>query len=228
MIISCTNHDIVEKVTGRELLEHSKNHYDPDGMWSGSTLSIHIQEPRLGNPARNSVLKINKQDSIFELICEIEVGTVTRIIEKGEPRILLNGRESIPAEIKSDFGLTADRNSRYQQFYEIMYGLPMSLNEEILDSIHIPVLKEFNGEPEYELDITLKEPVISAEWSLIISASDFQLKAIILKHEDKEDELIEFAGKYSFQGLQMPRFRHWYSYNTGQYKGSDIILKTLN
>ena len=214
---------------GQELISKSQKFHDPNEQWKQTELAIHIREPRLGNPGRFSLLKFSIDSSYFELTREIEPGMASRIVESGISEVLLNGAPITSDETKERFGLSEQRNEGYKRFYEMMYGLPMSLSEEKITFIGNGQIVQFNGENVYQIEITLEEKLISKDWVLMLSDKNFSLKALILNHNDSEqdDELIIFDGEYPYQGINIPRFRHWYRVNSNEYRGSDIIVKEL-
>tara|TARA_R110000868_G_scaffold259361_5_gene517324 strand:- start:89021 stop:89737 length:717 start_codon:yes stop_codon:yes gene_type:complete len=225
LIIGCTNP--VQNLSGSELLEKSKRYHDPNGSWEKARLSVHIQEPRLGNPLRYSEIRIDNENEYFELNRKIDEGIVSRIIEKGEARVLLNGSENISTEIMDEYRLSEDRNTGYYGFYSLLYGLPMSLNLNEIEGIGGVKESRFNGKDVFKIEVRLKEAIISDIWVLYINKSSYVLEGIELIHNqtDMENERIVFEDEFEFDGIRIPRFRHWYRVESNEYRGSDIIVK---
>ncbi|MDR9414718.1 MAG: hypothetical protein RI564_00445 [Gracilimonas sp.] len=218
--------------TGTEILERSKQKHDPDGQWSNTELSIHIQEPRIQNRLRYSQLAMYTKTGYFKLVRDSEPGIIERIIDhEGNAQVLLNGSPEIADDIKEKYRLGADRNTGYRSFYRLMYGLPMSLTEDVVEEIGKPKESNFAGQEVYSLEIELKEPMISKKWELMLDRVDYSMVALKFDHADdsnRPNEVILFDGKYRWEGISIPRFRHWYHEDSGAYQGSDVIVNNLD
>ena len=231
ILAACTHKPEKPQFTAQEILELSQKKHDPNGNWSQAELSVHIQEPRIQNELRYSVLTLNNKNGYFSLIRDSEVGMVERIIdENGKSSVLLNGSNQIEEKLKEEYRLGADRNEGYRSFYELMYGLPMSINEEVWGNIQDAEFTTLEGQEVYKVRVELKEAMISKYWELLIDPADYSLVALKFDHSDDPnwpDEIIRFEGEYSFDGITIPRFRHWYEEESGEYLGSDVILKKM-
>ncbi len=220
-----------QTLSGKELLQKSKSFHDPDGNWGSQVLRIHIQEPRPQTPFRFSELTLDLKTGAFNLGREYEVGSVERIItESGEAKVLVNGSEEFSDEIKEELRLDASRNTGYRSFYRLMQGIPMSLDDSKVKEIGEVQEEKIDEEAVFAISIELKEPMISSNWLLYISKEDYSVVALRFLHQDseREDEMIVFDGLYEFENIRVPRFRHWYEADSGEYSGSDIIVKELN
>jgi len=74
----------------------------------------------------------------------------------------------------------------------------------------------------------LKEPMINKYRTVMIAGDNYKLPALRFRYEEsvgQDDELIEFEGAYRMDKRTLPRFRHWYLFDSREYPGSDIILK---
>ncbi|MGN8226331.1 hypothetical protein [Gracilimonas sp. BCB1] len=211
------------------LLRQSQNAHDPNNEWAGAILNIHIQEPRLQNPQRYSILTLNNKTGYFSFIRDSEVGKVERIIdEEGNPKVLLNGSTQIVEDTVNEYRLGEDRNAGYRSFYELMYGLPMSVTEEMWASIEDAELLSLEGQEVYKVRLELKQAMISKHWVLYFDKNKYSLAALKFDHSEdsnRPDEIIMFDGEYKLGEITIPRFRHWYHMESGEYRGSDVILK---
>jgi hypothetical protein len=225
---SIERHNFVCK-NSQYILQKSQEIHDPQGVWDKAELSIYVQEPRLQNPLRYSVLSLNNRTGAFSLIRDSEMGEVERIIdEDGNASVLLNGSSQIDEDVIQKYRLGAERNAGYQSFYKRIYGLPMSVNENMWLYIEDAETTTLEGQEVYKIKIELKEAMISKHWELFISTKDYTLVALKFNHSeapDRPDEIIRFDGEYSIDGITIPRFRHWYHEESGDYRGSDIIVK---
>lgn len=216
-----------EAEAGKEIIKKSQQHHDPKGLWSETELSIHIQEPRTGNPQRYSKIILNNKTGYFSLVRDSEIGKIRRLIdEDGKAEVSVNGSTDISAETREEYRLSADRNSGYQRFYQLMYGLPMSLSDDVLAKVEGLKHTHFNGVEVYAVSVELKEPMISKHWELIISKDNYSLLGLSIHSSDteREGELITFDGQFTFNGISIPRFRHWYEGKSKKYLGSDVIV----
>jgi len=213
------------------ILEKSRIAHDPSGRWDTFRFSIHIQEPRPQTPLRYSELMLDNQTGAFRLKRIYEPGTIERIItEDEESQILLNGSSDIPAQVREEYRLSEDSNFVYRNFYQTINGLPMSLTEEKWINIEEPEKITFDEQSVYQIRVELAEPMISKYWELMIDSEDYSLVALKFDHSedgDRPDELILFDGSLSLGGITIPRFRHWYYYDSREYLGSDVIVKSM-
>ena len=219
--------DSVQKAS--EILELIKQKYDPESNWDTTKLNIHIQEPRVQNTARFSVLRLDNNSGSFSLNREYDVGTVERIItENMRAEVLLNGSSGMSEEIKAEYGFMSERNFGYRTFYQLMYGLPMSLTEDIVEELGDIESANFAGRDVYSISIELREVIISKHWKLLIDKIDHTLIALIFERSGTQGEMIVFDGTFTWDRITTPRFRHWYETGSGEYLGSDVIVKDLD
>ena len=213
------------------ILEQVKKGYDAKDHWSKVDLKVHLQEPRVGNPQRHTQLTLNRSDGYFEMSRPREGGTVKRVItSKGEEMSFLNGESEISEELRIKYRLNSETHAAMKRFYDIMYGLPMSVEEGFWEQIEPAEKSVFEGRDAYRINMVLNEELISKYWTLIIGVDDYQLLALEFTHPeepDNEGELIKFEGEYEVDGVIFPRVRHWYLLGSNEYLGTDIIVEEL-
>jgi len=213
------------------ILAQSQLKYDANQQWSESELRLHIQEPRINNPQRYSRIVLNNASSYFEIERDRNEGAIKRIIdERGTLRVLLNDSESIAPAIKEKYGLNQERSEGYRNFYQKMYGLPMSVTDDFYDEIAPAEPVTFEGEEAYRISLELKQEMISRYWRMIVSTEDYTLLAVEFYHPEnpEEGEIIKFEDVVQVDGITLPRMRHWYEKQTNKYLGSDIIVEELD
>jgi len=106
----------------------------------------------------------------------------------------------------------------------------MSLTQDLIENISKPQKLIFQGKIVYAVNIELIEPVISKNWQLIVDRENYSLIGLKFVHSEasvQQDEMILFKGKYTWNGITIPRFRHWYEVESGKYLGSDIVVRPL-
>lgn len=212
------------------ILKQSQLKHDPDQHWAKAELNLHIQEPRVQNPGRYSKVKLNNGRNAFEFERNREEGAITCVIdENGSFSAMLEGASEMPKDIVEKYGLNKDRIDGYWKFYQLMYGLPMSMNTDFYERMDTATTVQWQGKEAYKIDVELKEPMISKNWSLLISTADYRMLGIELNSPDSPDggEYLVFDGEMTSNGLTIPRIRHWYGKNSGEYLGSDIIMKEI-
>ena len=212
------------------LLEQAKLRHDSHNNWKNTELRFHIQEPRIANPYRYSKIKLDNKSNAFEIERNRSDGTEKRIInEKGEFHALFNESEDIPLEIIDKYGLNKERSFGYKNFYATMYGLPMSITENIYENLDTAEFIKFDGKEAYEIKMTLKENMISKYWSIYLDANDYTILGLEFSfpNDPAKDEILKFEGEVSVNGIIIPRIRNWYSKNSNEYLGSDIIVKEI-
>ena len=213
------------------LLNKVKMKYDPGHTWNSSEIKLHVQEPRVGNPQRHTKLILKNDVDYFEMERFREDGLVRRILTgAGESQIYLNGESDLSEEVIKQYKLYVERTKSHKKFYKLMYGLPMSLTEDLWREIKPAEKRAFRGREAYHIKVSLKEEMISTHWTLIIDVENFDLLAIEFNHPEDpstEGELITFEAKMQIGEMVLPRIRNWYALGTNEYLGSDIIVEAL-
>lgn len=214
------------------ILSKANKVYDANNQWQHSAINIHIQEPRVGNPQRYTKLLLNNASNYFEMERQKDIGTIKRIVNEHEKsEILVNGKSDISTEIKEKYALNLERTLKSKNFYKILYGVPMSITNELWDNIEPAQQIVFEGKEAYKIAIELKETLISKHWALLISKENYELLAIEFNHPEQpenEGEIIKFNGEYEINGMKIPRIRNWYAKGTNEYLGTDIIVTELD
>lgn len=218
------------KPDAQTILDNSKAKHDPDNLWSELELTLHIQEPRPGNTARYSEVYLNNASGAFSLNRNRESSVATyQLDETGATKVLLDGSESFPDSLVEKYRLSSTGVPNYRNFYQVMYGLPMTLNENTLAELGTAVKKYYNRTPCYKIPVTLQDPLFSKDWIVYISQKDFTFKGmeIVFPNDPRKGERLYFEGEIAINGVSIPRFRHWHEYHDDEYSGSDIIVKRL-
>ncbi len=218
------------KPDAQTILENSQSRHDPEAQWSNIELNLHIQEPRVQNTGRYSEVQLDNANGTFSLQRSRETSVATYQIDAaGNNTVLLNGNEQFPDSLKEKYMLDPARCATYQNFYQIMYGLPMTLNDSFLAQLGDAEKTYFNNTPCYKIPATLQEEMFSKDWILYISRKDFTFKGmeIIFPEEPTKGERLFFEGEIAINGVKIPRYRHWYELKDNEYAGSDIIVKML-
>ncbi len=230
LIFFTFNSGYAQEKSSNFIMEQSLKFHDPDSKWNYSTISIHIQEPRLQNPGRFSKLSLNPGSGEFSLSRDYEIGEIDRIISTtGEASVLVNGRSTFSEEVREEYRLDSSRNMGYKTFYQMLYGFPMSLKGDLIKEASKPVTGEVFDKEYIMIEFSLSESIISDRWQVYFSKEDYSVRALKFLHEepDEEDEVILFDGIYTWDGISIPRYRHWYLSDSREYLGSDIIVKEL-
>ena len=213
------------------ILNQAKKEYDANNKWKKLEMKVHIQEPRVGNPKRNTKIWFNNSSNYFEMEREREEGLIKRVItSNGESKIYLNGQSNVPENLKEKYGLNLERSKGFQNFYKVLNGIPMSITDDFWNKIEPAQKIEYEGKEAYGIRINLKDEMISKHWTLIISAESFKVLALEFNYPDtpdKEEEVIKFDGEYEVGGMKVPRIRHWYIKDTDEYLGTDIIVEEV-
>jgi len=228
LLISCS--DEVNVLDGESIINKSILKHDPNGNWDSLNLQVHIQEPRLSYPYRYSILRLDNAKNSFELTRNRDEHLSKHIIDsEGNSVVLLDGNEVIDTVLMKKYRLDPIRNVRYQKFYHLFFGLPMTLTDKRIKEYRETGYAIFNGKKCYEIEIELHEEMISKIWNIYLSELDYSLTGIeIFFPEDNEKgERIYFEHEINIGQVFIPRIRHWFEYNDNSYSGSDIIIKEV-
>lgn len=163
---------------GSQILSKSIIVHDPSDIWNKTQINLHIQEPRISNPSRYSIIKLNNSTGTFELIRNRGKHISKHITDSsGNDIVLLDEKMEIDTGLLKKYRLNASRNPAYKKFYQLMYGLPMSLSNSTERIVNTSV-DAFNNEECFKLQLELKEEIISKNWNVFISKSDMSFLGI--------------------------------------------------
>jgi hypothetical protein len=227
-VLSCQPEET--KLYGTDILQKSIQQHDPNHQWSTAEFSLRIQEPRLQNPVRFSEVSINNKTNAFELKRNRGDKVASYGIDAASiTTVLLDNQIVQDTAMIAEYMLQHPRVKNYQWFYEVMLGLPMSLDNDILEKIGAVSEVTFNEKKSYRIPIKLKKPLFSDTWNLFISTEDFTLLGIemVFPDDPNKGERLYFDKTIRIGEMQIPRFRHWCELNDS-YSGSDVIVKQLD
>lgn len=211
------------------ILEKSNQFHDPTNTWSQWNVKFHIQEPRLKNPQRYSIVNLNQADKSFSLVRSRDENISEHIIDKnGIATTLFNKTDNFPEALKEKYRLDPDKNFSYREFYEVMYGLPMSLKNRI-KTLNPATTATIDNQEVYIIDLTLDKPMFTDHWKVLINKEKYQIIGIELINDENPSagEILDFEGLIDLDGIKVPRIRHWYEPTAKAYQGSDIIIKPV-
>jgi hypothetical protein len=225
---SCSTKE--QQLTGEEILLKSSQKHDPKNQWDTAGFEVYIQEPRMKNPVRFSIVKLDNKVNSFSLQRNRDENISTHIVDaKGNTKTLLNNKAITDTTLIKKYRLDPSRNKGYQRFYKLLLGLPMSLNKNEIASYNSFELSRFNDKSAYKVAVELKEPMFSKNWNLYFSEEDFKILGVemVFPEDTTKGERIVFDGEIKLNKMIIPRIRHWRELNN-EYSGSDIILKKVN
>lgn len=226
-IFGCNKEKVLD---GEIILNKTITKHDSLNLWSKAKFDLHIQEPRISNPHRYSILKLDNSANTFKLSRNRGQHISEHIVDsQGNSLVLLDGKIEIDSILIKKYRLDPSRNIGYKNFYQLLYGLPMSLKssyEKIVNTSD----SFFNGDECYKIKIILKEPMISKYWNLFVSKSNMKVKGIEIIYPDRpnEGERIYFDKLIIINGIKIPRIRHWHELKDDSYSGTDLIVKELS
>lgn len=227
-MLSCTSKS--ESLDSKSIIQKSIKYYDPNNLWSSMDLKLHIQEPRLANPHRYSIVRMNNKDDSFQLLRNRDSSISKHIINKsGKTITLLDDKIIKDSSIIKKYRLEPKRNLQYQKSYYHLLGLPMSLSQEIIKRYGYVSKESFNGKSCYKIELVLKEKIFSEYWSLYIDSKNYTIEGLDIIFPDNKErgERLYFGGTVNINGLKLSRMKHWHSIMNNEYLGSDVIVKTM-
>ncbi len=230
--ISCSIESKDRKVLdATEILNSSIAFHDSNNKWAQSALSMRIQEPRLQNPSRYSIVRFDNKDQSFELIRNREEHLSKHVVSKeGALKVYLDDNEEFADSLIEKYRLQPERNKVYSNFYKMMYGLPMTLNSNWVKQTGKVEQAMYNNRMCYMIPIELKEEMFSKNWNIFIAENTYEFKGmeIVFPDEETKGEKLYFDGLINIEGILIPRIRHWHELSNDNYLGSDIIVNRLD
>ena len=227
LLFSCTSPE--KTIDASTILNQSIAAHDKNGNWSSTSIQIQIQEPRVSNPQRYSIVKLNNKTGTFELSRNKEKHIIKYSIdEKANSSVLLDEKEVVDSVLIKKYRLDPSRNNNYKRFYTMMYGLPMSI-PDYSETITGGAKVVFNKEQCYKIEVELKEPIITKFWNVYISQKSNYVVGVEIFHKDDKTkgERMHFENLIEINDMKLPRIRHWLDLKNDDYGGSDIIIKEI-
>ncbi|MDY8135146.1 hypothetical protein U0D62_06030 [Aquimarina sp. 2201CG5-10] len=219
-----------QQLNGSEILQKSIQFYDPKDKWGSIGFKVHIQEPRVLNPLRYSIVTLNNNDHSFELHRSREKHISTHLVDNnGKSVTFLDGKISTDSIQIKKYRLQPERNYGYQKFYQYLLGIPMSLNSKTIDYFEKTEEVVFNKTACYKIALTLKEAMFSKHWVLYISKQNYEVIGLemVFPEDESKGERLYLSGNIEINGVKIIRTKHWHEYKSDEYSGSDIIVKEL-
>ncbi len=225
-IITLQSHasdDSAEAIMARVIEAH-----DPDGRWHSTALNLRIQEPRVVNPPRYSVVRLNNATGEFWLERNRDNHVATYQLDaNGKSTVMLDNKTVQDEALIKKYRLGEQMSAAYKGFYAFYYGLPMSL--QTTDILEVNASDTLVGKRAIRIRYELESPIISKYWDVYFSPETYKMIGAIIRFPDapEKNDLILFQESIDINGVTIPRLRHWYSEQDRQYSGSDIILSVL-
>ena len=228
LLVSCSKPN--SELSGKEIIEKSVLKHDPKNQWSSAEFTFRIQEPRLQNPERFSLVYLNNETDAFKLMRNREDKIASYGINAdGITTVLLDNKSITDSLLIKKYLLQPERVHVYKNSYQTILGLPMTLNNELVSDIGTVSKAIFDGKPAFKFQVALKRKVFSDQWILYFSEEDFSLLGIDILHpnEPNRGERLYFEKSIQVQDMQLHRMKHWYDMN-GTYLGSDVTVYNLD
>ncbi len=220
-----------DAMSGEEILQKSQMMHDPQQVWGDLTYRVKIVEPRLQNPGRLSIVQMNNSNGAFELMRSRDEYFSKHVVDaEGKATVYFDDQLEFPDSLVNKYRLDPARNNSYRNFYQVLLGLPMSLDERWVAKIGSVETKRFNDFACYKIEIELKEAMFSKHWFIYIDQASFKYRGmeLVFPEDASKGETLYFSGEIDIKGVKIPRTRHWHEYSGGSYSGSDIILEQLD
>jgi hypothetical protein len=218
-----------KELSGEDIITKSIQKHDPKNKWSTTEFNIRTQEPRVQNPSRYSIVKLNNRTGAFSLHRNRDHFVSNHLIDStGNAITFLDGNRITDSLLIKKYRLDPSRNFGYRRYYQSLMGLPMSLHVEKLDSIGVVSEVLFNNIECYKVPVILTKPMFAKHWNLFFSRNDFSMIGLemVFPNDPNKGERLFFEGNITLKGITFPRYKHWHELS-GEYAGSDIIVKEL-
>lgn len=218
----------VEKVAlpeAPDILRRSLQFHDPQERWPVSQFRMIIDEPRTNFPERQSTILLNLPESVFEVTRDYDGTLVRRGIKADSCYSFIDDQAIASADSATvqQYRLQCDRTQGYRSFYQLLTGLPMTLFTPEVSLGETVEIADFGPYACYAVSARLNNPMISEQWIFYFDQHDYQLRGYRATGEGAA-EYLELDGLLPFNGMQLPRMRHWYNRGDSTYLGSDIVI----
>lgn len=199
--------NVLAQDNAEEILGKSIQYHDPKGQWSTFNHEMKFVSERPNGADRNSVVRINNNKGLFELI-------------EGESymAITMDSCSSIPS------GKTSDDVKRTRNYYVYLWGLPMKLKDQgtVLDKK--VAMEKFEG-----IDcFVLRVPYPNDIWYFYIDKSNYAMRGYMFYKDEptKKGEVIYLDEEVKIGDMKIPKKRKWVTTPDGKFLGTDILISS--
>jgi Family of unknown function (DUF6503) len=215
-------------MTAQVLLQKSMAYHDPKGNWGKLHQKFYFHAIEPTDSSIYEQLFLDNRYSFFGHHSKIEGNKVEKAIMDTVLYSRVNGDTSMTLEMRKKCRVMPRAIKMARNSYTFLYGLPMKLTDKgvLLD----PEVKRdtFNKKEYWVLKANFEKSVGKDTWFLYINPTTYAMEGYRFYHNRKpnDGEFIVCEDILTVQGMRLPRVRHWYSNETGEFIASDIIEKS--
>lgn len=216
--------------TPQQLLARAIAQHDPEGQWESMRFHAHIQEPRVANTQRYSIVDMDNASGAFSLSRNRGAHVARYALDaQGNSSVWLDGKQDFADSTAAKYRLDTAMVRRYRGFYHFMYGLPMVLGDTAQLVAGEAQRTMFQGQPCYQVALEANHAPMSKHWRVYIGVDTPWVRGvdIVFPAAPEKGERIVFGLPMSVGGVWLPRARHWHGLADGQYGGTDIVMKLM-
>ncbi len=216
-------------ISASEIITHSIEYHDPDGLLMSSDVSLYLNETRPDGSENKSTVSFDIRQESYAHQRKKEGATIISQLQKGVVSITLDGRSEYTEEEKEKYRINENRVEMMKNYYQYLWLLPMKLTDE--GTLVDPKVEtvDFFGKESIQLKVTYDPSVGKDIWYFYFHPQTYALQGYRFYHDESanDGEYILLEGETSYKNVRLPKSRKWYTHKEDKYLGDDILEKIL-
>ncbi len=208
------------------LLEKTLAYHDPEGNWQLLKARLHLRSADTAGKETAFEIELDNATGYFAHISRQDGKEAVKGIADGKEFYLLDGRREISAEDREKYDLTPDALKWVHSFYGYLYGLPMKLTDDGVNTTDAADNEELEGKTYRVLQVNYDAGVGSDNWFFYLNPETYAMEGYRFNHGKPESgEYILLEEEVVVNGIRIPKVRKWYWNKNSAYIGTDTLIK---
>jgi len=216
---------VAQELTGKQLLEKSIQHHDPNSNWNSfkGTLTVTMATPNSSD--RTTKITLDFPSQFYSSTVQKDGNTIISTLKKEECTLKLNGSIAIPKAAQDSLRISCDRAKMMRDYYSYLYGLPMKLKDSGTNIYETVQKKIFKNKEYLVLKVDYDEAVGKDTWYFYFDPKTYAMEVYqFFKDESKNDgEYILLTETMEVNDIKMPKIRAWYYNKDDGYLATDTL-----
>ncbi len=225
MVMTTTGGASTQMPPAADILQHSIDYHDPEGLWSWNSFRIQLAGTRpIAGPTLTEIV-VDNAAGRFTMQRDRYGQLIETAVTGDECWTKLDGSIDFTPEQAERFSLGCDQMRRQRDYYTYLYGLPMKLRDRGTLLHPEAIRTEFQGQAVWQVRITYDPAVGSDTWYFYIDPWSFALVGYRFYHDEaaNDGEYIILDRITEGGGVRLPKVRSWYRNDNDELLGTDTV-----
>ena len=208
-----------------DILQHSIDYHDPQGLWSWNSFRIQLAGTRPINGPTLTEIVIDNVAGRFTMQRDRYGQLIETAVTGDECWTKLDGSSEITPEQAERFRLSCEQMRGERDYHTFLYGLPMKLRDRGTLLHPDAIRTEFQGQDVWQVRITYDPEVGTDTWYFYIDPWSFALVGYRFYHDEaaNDGEYIVLDRITEGGGVRLSKVRSWYRNSDDQLLGTDTV-----